>query len=149
MIRLNKTSAGTQSNTIKLSLNSKRIVDNGVTSYFFIKVVNDMTKNEQFVYPTLSSTTTRFVTFTFTMVDSGASASQFRFTHEGFHTYTMYNVTSNSLTSDESLDQDDICQLGKLHFATSLQSEVTYTEYTPQPANNENILNTNSVYIKI
>mgnify|MGYP003658537607 CR=1 FL=1 len=90
MIRLNKTSAGTQSNTIKLSLNSKRIVDNGVTSYFFIKVVNDMTK-----------------------------------------------------------DEDDICQLGKLHFATSLQSEVTYTEYTPQPANNENILNTNSVYIKI
>lgn len=149
MIRLTKTSTGTINNTIKLSLNSKRLINKGTTSYFFIKVVNDMTKDEQFAYPTVSSTTARFVTFTFTMVDSNASASQFRFTHEGFHTYTMYNITNGTLTSDASLDEDDICQLGKLHFATSLQSEVTYTEYTPNTANNENILNDNTVYIKI
>ena len=149
MIRLSKTSSGTVNNTIKLSLNSKRTISAGSTSYFFIKVVNDMTKDEQFVYPTVASTTARFVTFTFTMVDSSPSSGQFNFTHEGFHTYTMYNVTSNSLTNDDSLESTDICQQGKLFFATTLQSEVTYTQYTPADDNNENILNNNTVYIKI
>ena len=127
MIRLNKTSTGTQSNTIKLSLNSKRLYDSSITSYFFIKVVNDMTKDEQFAYPTVASTTSRYVTFTFTMVDSGASASQFRFTHEGYHTYTMYNIRLNNLTSDDTLTDADICEQGKLYFNTTLQEEVTYT----------------------
>ena len=149
MIRLSKTSSGTQSNTIKLSLNSKRLIDSSVTSYFFIKVVNDMTKDEQFAYPTVASTTARFVNFTFTMVDSGASASQLRFTHEGFHTYTMYNVRLNNLTSDDSLTEANVCEQGKLFFDTTEQSEVTYTQYTPNSANNENILNDNTVYIKI
>lgn len=149
MIRLNKTSTGTQSNTIKLSLNSKRLYDSSITSYFFIKVINDMTKDEQFVYPTVASTTSRYVTFTFTMVDSGASASQFRFTHEGYHTYTMYNVRLNDLTSDDTLTSADICEQGKLYFNTTLQEEVTYTQYTPLAENNDNILNNNTVYLKI
>lgn len=149
MIRLNKTSTGTQSNTIKLSLNSKRLYNSSVTSYFFIKVVNDMTKDEQFAYPTVASTTSRYVTFTFTMVDSGASASQLRFTHEGYHTYTMYNIRLNDLTSDDTLTSADICEQGKLYFNTTLQEEVTYTQYTPLAENNDNILNNNTVYLKI
>jgi hypothetical protein len=149
MIRLNKTSTGTQSNTIKLSLNSKRLYDSSITSYFFIKVVNDMTKDEQFAYPTVASTTSRYVTFTFTMVDSGASASQLRFTHEGYHTYTMYNIRLNDLTSDDTLTSADICEQGKLYFNTTLQEEVTYTQYTPLAENNDNILNNNTVYLKI
>ena len=149
MIRLSKTSTGTQSNTVNLSLNSKRLIDNGSTSFFFIKVVNDMTKDEQFVYPTVASTTARFVTFTFTMVDSSPSAAQFKFTHEGFHTYTLYNIASGSLSNDDTLTEANICQQGKLFFDTSLQSEVTYTQYTPADDKNENILNYNTVYIKI
>ena len=83
------------------------------------------------------------------MVDSGASASQFRFTHEGYHTYTMYNVRLNDLTSDDTLTSADICEQGKLYFNTTLQEEVTYTQYTPLAENNDNILNNNTVYLKI
>ena len=152
MIRLNKTIVPDQDISFKLSVNSKRLYNSGVANYFFFKIVNDMTQKALYVYPKIDSTTTRFVTFEVEALNELETSTpvitngEIRFTHEGFHTYTVYNTTNNSHTDDSGVSTR-IIQQGKLYYSTVQQEEVGYNTYTPPADDSENVLNNNEVYI--
>jgi hypothetical protein len=151
MIRIDKTLTGTQSVNFDLSINSKRIYDKDTTSYIYMRISNDMTRKNIFVYPT-AVVTARYTTLTLSLLDETTTttptitAGEIRFTHEGYHTYTVYNVPNNSFTDEPSSQY--IIEQGKLYYATVQQEEAGYTKYTPPTDDNENILNNNNtVYL--
>jgi hypothetical protein len=151
MIRIDKTLTGTQSRNFDLSINSKRLYDIDTTSYIYMRISNDMTRKNIFVYPT-AVVTARYTTLTLSLLDETSTntptitTGEIRFTHEGYHTYTVYNVPNNSFTDEPSSQY--IIEEGKLYYATVQQEEAGYTRYTPPADDNENILNNNNtVYL--
>ena len=68
MIRIDKTLTGTQSVNFDLSINSKRIYDKDTTSYIYMRISNDMTRKNIFVYPT-AVVTARYTTLTLSLLD--------------------------------------------------------------------------------
>ena len=151
MIRIDKTLTGTQTVNFDLSINSKRIYSIDTTSYIYMRISNDMTRKNIFVYPT-AVITARYTNLTLSLLDETGTTTptittgEIRFTHEGYHTYTVYNVPNNSFTDEPSSQY--IIEEGKLYYATAQQEEAKYTQYTPPTDDNENILNNNNtVYL--
>lgn len=152
MIRIDKTLTNNQVRTFKLSINSKRIYDIDTTSYIYMRISNDMTRKNMFVYPYNAVVTARYTSLSIDVLDETTTEApiitlgEIRFTHEGYHTYTVYNVPNNSFTDEPSSQY--IIEQGKLYYATVQQEEAGYTKYTPPTDDNENILNNNNtVYL--
>ena len=66
---------------------------------------------------------------------------------EGFFTYTVYEVTDNTLTDDSTLTELDIIEKGKAFVKDGAVTEVSYTQYTP--TDNVNTTNSNKIYLNI
>ena len=155
MIRLDKTITGNQTLSFSLSLNTKRIVNKSTTNYFFMKIENDMNKELLYVYPTeVGSYAPRYANLSINALNETTTTTpnivsgEIRFKLEGYHKYTVYNVLNTRHTDDSGISSS-IIEQGKLYYATVQQEEVTYSTYTPLPENNDNILNNNTVYLKI
>lgn len=129
---------------LKHYVNGRLVINPASTHYFFYKVVNDMNKDKYFFYPNQSQLRKNFLETTF---NEGVEVD---FSHEGFHTYTLYQVASNTLTNDSTLTDADVIEKGKL-FVNVGASEVSYSQYTPADtsAANVNTLNNNTTYLTI
>ncbi len=126
------------SSSFLLNLTTKKRVAN--SPYVFMKLTNDMTKEDYFVYPS-ETVEPRYSTLTITEgVDVTLGA-------EGFYTYVIYQVNDNTLTDDSTLSTSRIIERGKAKVNDASVTEVSYTQYTP--TDNTNTLNNNTQYINI
>jgi hypothetical protein len=124
-------------NRVKFNLAGKKNI--GTNPYIFVKLVNDMTKEAYYLYPT-EIVTPRFSELRIVEgVDVNLGA-------KGFYTYTIYQVDANDLTNDTGLE-DNIIERGKALVKDNSVTEVSYTEYTP--TSNKNTTNNNTQYISI
>lgn len=135
-----------QLNNIPVTLNEKRVNDSGTTVYYYMKLVNDMTKKEYYTYGSMTHYA-RYSMFSFN--DAVGSPPNELPTNEGFFTYTIYEVTSLSLGNegDASLTDSLAVEKGKAFVSNDAVTEVSYTQYTP--TSNKNTTNSNTNYIKI
>jgi len=131
-------------NRVYLSIADKRTFSSDTTVYFFMEVVNDMTKENKGFYITLTETTSRYLLFTITEPDTH------NFVHQGFYTYRIWETTNNTLNQGTYIAaQSAVTPIhrGKLFFNDTANDEVPYTQYTP--TNNVNTTNSNTVYLTI
>lgn len=134
MIVINKSGA----NTFLLNLTTKKTL--ATSPFVFMKLTNDMTKQDYFVYPS-ETVKPRYSQLSFTEgVDVTLGA-------EGFYTYVIYQVQVNTLTNDSTLTDARIIERGKAKVADASVTEVSYTQYTP--TDNVNTTNNNTQYISI
>jgi hypothetical protein len=131
-------------NTIYLTLRDKKHIAAGSAFYIFIKFVNDMTKEATYlmaVSPVAIAHQPRYSRIVFT------EGTHVTLNPEGFFTYTVYEVTDNTLTDDSTLTSNDIIEQGKAFVKDGAVTEVSYTQYTP--TDNVNTTNSNTVYLNI
>lgn len=135
-----------QTNNLPVTLREKRVNNSGVTVYYYMKLVNDMTKEEYFTYGSMTNYP-RYSIFAFN--DAVGSPPNTLPDEEGFYTYTIYEVTDLSLTKEElaALSDNLAVEKGKAFVSNPAITEVSYTQYTP--TDNTNTLNSNTVYLNI
>ena len=133
-------------NHLPVTLREKRVNNAGVTIYYNMKLVNDMTKEEYFTYGSMTDYP-RYSIFAFN--DAVGSPPNTLPDEEGFYTYTIYEVTDLSLTKEElaALSDNLAVEKGKAFVSNPAITEVSYTQYTP--TDNTNTLNSNTVYLNI
>jgi|TARA_R100000482_G_C5100509_1_gene135392 hypothetical protein len=133
-------------NHLPVTLREKRVNNAGVTIYYNMKLVNDMTKEEYFTYGSMTNYP-RYSIFAFN--DAVGSPPNTLPDEEGFYTYTIYEVTDLSLTKEElaALSDNLAVEKGKAFVSNPAITEVSYTQYTP--TDNTNTLNSNTVYLNI
>lgn len=128
-------------NKLVLNLTTKKTTYGDGFIYVFLKLTNDMTKQEYYVYPVEDVKPRLSVLSIEEGVDITLGAI-------GFYTYVVYLVDDNTLIDDSTLNESHIIERGKVNVTdTASPSEVTYTEYTP--TDNANTLNNNTQYISI
>ena len=131
-------------NNLYFTLLDKKHLAVGVGTFYFFKFVNDMTKEAAYLMNTNATSlshNTRYSQLVFT------EGTQVTLNPEGFFTYTVYEVTDNTLTDDSSLTALDIVEQGKAFVKDGAVTEVSYTQYTP--TDNVNTTNNNTVYLNI
>ena len=133
-----------QSNTLYFTLLDNKKVPSDLAYYHFFKFVNDMSKEEVFVMSDRLSEHTSTARYTKAVFTEGTDVT---LTLEGFWSYTIYEVTTNTLTDDSELTADEIVEQGKVFVKDNNVTEVSYTQYTP--TDNTNTTNTNTVYLNI
>ena len=133
-------------NHLPVTLREKRVNNAGVTIYYNMKLVNDMTKEEYFTYGSMTNYP-RYSIFAFN--DAVGSPPNTLPDEEGFYTYTIYEVTDLSSTKEElaALSDNLAVEKGKAFVSNPAITEVSYTQYTP--TDNTNTLNSNTVYLNI
>jgi len=125
-------------NELYFNLTSKKKLP--LSPYIFIKFTNDMTKVSYYLNPT-EQVEPRYSIVEFTEgVDISLGA-------EGFYTYVVYQVATNDLTNDSTLNDNQIIERGKALVKDANVTEVSYTQYTP--TSNKNTTNSNTQYINI
>tara|TARA_R110001583_G_scaffold35622_13_gene118349 strand:- start:302 stop:730 length:429 start_codon:yes stop_codon:yes gene_type:complete len=142
MNSIKRTDAHPVTNHFYVTLKDDRKLTESQTTYLFIKLTNDFTKNTAYYYPDSVVHTARHTKIRL------IEPTNITLKHEGFWTMTIYETLSTGLTSDASLTSSDIVHSGKLFVVDTGLTEVSYTEYTP-PTNNTNTTNNNTVYLNI
>jgi|TARA_R110000744_G_scaffold5556_2_gene19796 hypothetical protein len=134
-----------QTNNIPVTLKEKRINASGTTVYYYLKLVNDMSKKEWYGYGFM----THYDRYSNFAINDAVGSPPNTLLNEGFHTYSIYEVTSNAFGNDgdASLTDDLIVEQGKAFVKDNNVTEVSYTQYTP--TDNTNTTNSNTTYIKI
>ncbi len=127
-------------NDLPVTLNEKKVYATGTTIYYLCKFVNDMTNKAKYGYGAI----TGYARYTNIRLIEGTDIT---LTESGFWTYTIYEVTSNSLTNDTGLATSSIVEKGKAFVKDNNVTEVSYTQYTP--TDNTNTTNNNTSYIKL
>lgn len=154
MIYLTRTSSGGFYNNFQVRTTNKYALSVPLTTYLYMKIVNDITKEEFFSYLYVVSSTPYFQLVNFT--DTAGSQSQvggedIGLQEEIFHTYTIYEISNTDQTGDvtEAIVQgkSNIIERGKIFLINDQITEVSYTEYTP--TDNTNTTNSNTVYLNI
>lgn len=149
MIYLTRTEDGTWYNNFKVRTVQKRVYPSASTTYLFMKIVNDITKEEFYTYLDVSSTLQNWELVNF----AGGQATDIGLEEEVFHTYTIYETTATGLNVDTTLIGDTIygrstaIERGKIFLVNDRVTEVSYTEYTPTDVTNTT--NKNKVYLNI
>ena len=135
-----------QVNNIPVTLHEKRVNNSGTTVYYYMKLVNDMTKEEYFTY---GSMTHYAIYSNFAFNDAVGSPPNELPKHDGFYTYTIYEVTDNTFGNDGDASLNDTLAIekGKAFINNNDITEVSYTQYTP--TDNKNTTNSNTVYLNI
>jgi hypothetical protein len=135
-----------QTNNLPVTLREKRVNNSGVTVYYYMKLVNDMTKEEYFTYGSMTDYP-RYSLFSFN--DAIGSPPNTLPNEEGFYTYTIYEVTNLGFgdDGDASLNDDIAVEKGKAFVSNNSVTEVSYTQYTP--TSNKNTTNSNKTYLRI
>ena len=131
-------------NNLYFTLRDKKHLAVGVGTFYFFKLVNDMTNEAVYLMNTNATSlshNSRYSQLVFT------ESTQVTLKPEGFFTYTVYEVTENTLTDDSSLTALDIVEQGKAFVKDGAVTEVSYTQYTP--TDNVNATNSNTVYLNI
>lgn len=132
-------------NIFKLSISDNRKVVAPETAYFFMELVNDMTKQVKVFYASQAGGhRPRFIVL---RVDEPGTVN---LVEQGFYTYKLWETNDNGLTLstyESTLTDDDLVHKGKLYYNDTANTEVSYTQYTP--TDNTNTLNNNTVYLTI
>jgi len=127
-----------QANELYFNLTSKKKLP--LSPYIFIKFTNDMTKVSYYLNPT-EQVEPRYSIVEFT------EGTDISLGAEGFYTYVVYQVATNDLTNDSTLNDNQIIERGKALVKDASVTEVSYTQYTP--TSNKNTTNSNTQYISI
>jgi len=135
-----------ETNNIPVTLKEKRVNDSGTTVYYYMKLVNDMTKEEYYTYGSMTHYN-RYSNFAFN--DAVGSPPNSLPNHDGFYTYTIYEVTDLGFGNDgdASLTDSLVVEKGKAYVSNEAITEVSYTQYTP--TSNKNTTNSNTTYLSI
>jgi len=133
-------------NNLPVTLREKRVNNAGVTIYYYMKLVNDMTKEEYFTYGAMTNYPRYSI---FAMNDTVGDPPNSLPDEEGFYTYTIYEVTDLGFGNDgdASLNDNIAVEKGKAFVSNPAITEVSYTQYTP--TSNTNTLNSNTTYLNI
>ena len=129
-------------NYLSVSIKDARNYSESVTTYIFVKLTNDFTKQSVYYYP---SSVTNYSRYSKIRLIEPADAT---LTPEGAWKYVIYETLSSGLSNDSTLSSTHIVEQGRLKVTDISVTEVSYTEYTP-PSNNTNTTNTNTVYLNI
>ena len=129
-------------NYLSVSIKDARRYAESATTYIFVKLTNDFTKQSVYYYP---SSITNYSRYSKIRLIEPADVT---LTPEGSWKYVIYETLSNGLSNDSTLTASMIVDRGKLTLNDDAVTEVSYTEYTP-PTNSTNTTNTNTVYLNI
>ena len=154
MIYLTRTSDGGFYNNFQVRTTNKYALAVPLTTYLYMKIVNDITKEEFFSYLHVISSTPYFQLVNFTDTPGSQSlvgGEDIGLQEEIFHTYTIYEISNTDQTGDvtEAIAQgkSNAIEKGKIFLINDQITEVSYTEYTP--TDNTNTTNSNTVYLNI
>ncbi len=136
-----------QASDFYVTLQEKAVNNYGATVFYLININNDMTKKNWWSY----GAQVRYPRYTKFTVNDSIGTPPVPLVDEGFSTYKIYEVTSNTIDISDvdnvAVTASQLVEQGKCFIVDNNVTEVQYNQYTPAASNN--ILNKNNQYIKI